>query len=320
MKLRVTATVRKASNAELLMEKIRKVLSPDLLKKPYREENKTNPTFGHCYAASEALYYLLGGKDAGYTPMHGRDPQGIVHWWLRGPGGEILDPTKDQYTSKDQIPPYNVGVGGGFLTKTPSERALAIMDRIRGHRASSEPELRKYSKIKNYSAADAKQEYDEELKVWKATSGEDSPFELRFPGVDKKKVPFLLNEKLFVQKVLLAPVKYLSLEEIQSVYNFAQAVETAEMVQAGKSKEDLFAMNFDFFKDLQTDKDASGKSHNKGESYKHWCGRIEKGEPLLPSILLHANGHYFQIVGQTRLVAGLTNGYLMPCLILYSDK
>lgn len=113
-----------------LIGKIKDALSPDLLKKQYREQNIGNPMFGHCYVATEALFHSL--NDARYTPMRGRDDAGIVHWWLADKHtGEILDPTAEQYTSKGLTPPYAKGKGGGFLTKEPSQRCLKVLHRIR---------------------------------------------------------------------------------------------------------------------------------------------------------------------------------------------
>lgn len=113
-----------------LTQKIRRSLSPDLLKKQYVEQNACNPMYGHCYTATEALYHSLGGQDSGYTPMRGKDDDGIVHWWLRNNStGEIVDLTADQYTSVGKTPPYDRGVGAGFLTREPSKRAQEVMDR-----------------------------------------------------------------------------------------------------------------------------------------------------------------------------------------------
>lgn len=111
-----------------LMQRIKKVLSPDLLKKQYREQNMGNPMFGHCYIATEALFHLL--KDTRYAPMRGRDDAGIVHWWLIDKEtGKVLDPTSEQYTSKGLTPPYANGKSGGFLTKTPSKRCKEVLHR-----------------------------------------------------------------------------------------------------------------------------------------------------------------------------------------------
>lgn len=78
---------------------------------------------GNCYVTSEALYHLLGGKEAGWKPMtikHEND----VHWFLKHKSGLILDPTASQF----DIPPnYLKAIGRGFLTKEPSKRALELM-------------------------------------------------------------------------------------------------------------------------------------------------------------------------------------------------
>jgi 2-polyprenyl-3-methyl-5-hydroxy-6-metoxy-1,4-benzoquinol methylase len=133
------------------INKILRVLTPDLLKRDYVEANKTNETYGHCYAASEALYHLLGGKASGLVPMNGKDSNGVVHWWLRSKDSRVIDPTATQYTSIGLNPPYEAGKGGGFLTKEPSRRAQTIIDRVNGLStgqiapAAIEPEKRKLS-------------------------------------------------------------------------------------------------------------------------------------------------------------------------------
>lgn len=81
---------------------------------------------GNCYAASEALYHLIGGKLAGWTPMRMR-VHNDSHWFLRHATGLILDPTASQFKSP---PDYSQAVGSGFLTKTPSTRARKLMTTI----------------------------------------------------------------------------------------------------------------------------------------------------------------------------------------------
>ena len=89
-----------------------------------------------CYAASEALYHLLGGKAAGYTPVCltlTDDWQALIgtahrtHWYLEDPWGGYLDPTADQFEGK-WVPPYYLGTRKGFLTKRPSKKAQALID------------------------------------------------------------------------------------------------------------------------------------------------------------------------------------------------
>jgi hypothetical protein len=110
---------------------IQKVLSPDLLKPAYITINRDNHMYGHCYAATEALYYLLGGKESGWHPCRGKDTEGITHWWLSNTAGQILDPTVEQYTSVGKKPPYLSGRNGPFLTQQPSKRANEIMARVK---------------------------------------------------------------------------------------------------------------------------------------------------------------------------------------------
>lgn len=113
---------------ESLVRKIQAVLSDDLLKQEYRG-HPDNPTYGHCYAASEALYHLLGGYEFGLGIFRARDQRGVVHWWLQY-GNSVIDPTAEQYTSVGLVPPYIKGKRCGFLTKEPSARAQTIMDRV----------------------------------------------------------------------------------------------------------------------------------------------------------------------------------------------
>lgn len=114
-----------------LIKKIQSVLTDDLLI-PYWQKHKSiedHKLFGHCYAASEALFHMLGGKEAGYVPMRASTPLG-THWWIRDKNGNYLDPTKEQFIHRGFELPYDRGIGAGFLTKQPSKRAQKIIDRV----------------------------------------------------------------------------------------------------------------------------------------------------------------------------------------------
>ena len=113
---------------EILINCIKKNLTPDLLKKPYKELNKNNSMYGHCYIATETLYHLLNNKD--YKPYYGKDENNITHWWLQDTMGTILDVTKEQYTSLNKKPPYLKGRKGAFLTLLPSKRSKILIARI----------------------------------------------------------------------------------------------------------------------------------------------------------------------------------------------
>jgi hypothetical protein len=111
------------------IRKIQKALSPDLLRPAYQDRAKRHPVAGHCYSASEALFHFLGGKPAGLVAFVARDHEGGTHWWLKDKDGNILDPTKAQYTAFGRQPPYATGRAVGFLTKKPSRRAQIVMQR-----------------------------------------------------------------------------------------------------------------------------------------------------------------------------------------------
>lgn len=81
---------------------------------------------GNCYVACEALYHVLGGKAAGWTPMRLSLPDD-THWFLRHASGLILDPSVRQFRT---APDYSKGRGAGFLTREPSKRARALIDTL----------------------------------------------------------------------------------------------------------------------------------------------------------------------------------------------
>lgn len=117
--------------SDSLIDSVRENLSDDLLKPQFR--GQPFPV-GHCYVAAEAIYHMLGGKESGLKPVHLKMPDGVVHWWLETPDGEVIDPTHDQY---DDPIPYEEGRGGGFLTKEPSRRAQELMRRVQSKTASA---------------------------------------------------------------------------------------------------------------------------------------------------------------------------------------
>lgn len=84
---------------------------------------------GNCYATSEAIYHLVGGKAAGWKPMRMKVNDGS-HWFLKHASGVILDVTAAQF-GHDRVPiDYSTARGCGFLTKQPSTRARRLMQRL----------------------------------------------------------------------------------------------------------------------------------------------------------------------------------------------
>ena len=107
-----------------LVEIVRACLTDDLRKQPWR--GNPNPVAGHCYAASEAIWHMLGGMESRWRPANIHH-EGASHWYLvHLDTGEILDPTADQF----QTPvPYSKGRRCGFLTRDPSYRAAVLISR-----------------------------------------------------------------------------------------------------------------------------------------------------------------------------------------------
>lgn len=116
-----------------LINLIKKNLTPDLLSSKWKNSQGVE---GHCYVATESLYYLLKilFPDRKYKPKvlsHRTWPNGLhkgeTHWFLEGTDGKILDPTKEQFN----IPiKYKLSIGCGFLTNKPSKRAKKVIDNV----------------------------------------------------------------------------------------------------------------------------------------------------------------------------------------------
>jgi len=121
---------------ESLIRKIQSALTPDLLKGMWKKDF-SNPMTGHCYIATEALYWILGGPNGKYNPYvlsHKTWPEGLdggeTHWFLKNDKGDILDPTKDQFEGEEIR--YDKGTPNGMMNYPSggSKRAKEIMRRI----------------------------------------------------------------------------------------------------------------------------------------------------------------------------------------------
>jgi len=118
-------------NSRKLIRRIQSVLSINLLKPEFRKviENEYMEliTWGHCYVATEAAYYLFA-KNLGFVPYVVRNGKLGTHWWLQHvKTGKILDPTFPQINNKTI---YKNGHRANFLTKKPSKRCRELLRRI----------------------------------------------------------------------------------------------------------------------------------------------------------------------------------------------
>lgn len=118
----------------LVMGYIADKLTPDIVSKRYREENSSNPMFGHCYHASQALYYLMDTDVL--EQMSAIDYHNEAHWWLRDKiTHEIYDITSEQYYSVNQKPPYPGKKKNWYGWKQrPHQRTLNLMVKVLGSR------------------------------------------------------------------------------------------------------------------------------------------------------------------------------------------
>ena len=110
-------------------------LTPDLLKGRkslmYPNDLLTNKYYGHCYHATQALYYLMDTDKL--VSMSGEDYRGEKHWWLQD-GEKIYDATAQQYYDKDQQPPYSNGKKTSWYgwKGRPQQVSLNLVVRILG--------------------------------------------------------------------------------------------------------------------------------------------------------------------------------------------
>ena len=128
-------------NMCLVMGLIQKNLTDDILKGKkslmHSSDVGTVRYYGHCYHASQALYYLI------YTdklvPMSGEDYRGEKHLWLQH-GDNVYDCTAEQYLDKGQLPPYNNGkksVWYGWKQR-PQQISLNLTIQVLGDRLISD--------------------------------------------------------------------------------------------------------------------------------------------------------------------------------------
>ena len=110
-------------------------LKPEMVSKKYREENLTNPMFGHCYHSSQALFYLM---DTNVLEQRTAiDYHDEAHWWLVDTTNEkIYDITDDQYYHVGQTPPYDDGKKKSWYgwKQRPHQRTLDLMVLVLGDR------------------------------------------------------------------------------------------------------------------------------------------------------------------------------------------
>jgi hypothetical protein len=123
------------TDIELVVASIASNLKPEMVTKKYREENSSNPMFGHCYHSSQALFYLM---DTNVLEQRTAiDYHDCSHWWLVDTTNDkIYDITADQYYHVGQTPPYASGKKKNWYgwKQRPHQRTLDLMVLVLGDR------------------------------------------------------------------------------------------------------------------------------------------------------------------------------------------
>lgn len=126
---------QKTLSISTVISKIRKNLTPDLLKGRW-ETSPDDGASGHCYVATEALYWMVG-KQLGFKPYvlsHSTCPElldeGETHWFLMKDQNVILDATADQFNGV--AIPYHLGKANGMMNHPEggSQRAQVLIKKI----------------------------------------------------------------------------------------------------------------------------------------------------------------------------------------------
>jgi len=126
-----------------VMKLIQDNLTPDLLsgrkKVMYPDDVNKVKYYGHCYHASQALYYLMNTDQLkGYSA---EDYRGEKHWWLQD-GDQVFDVFSDQYHSVGQKPPHDKGKVTKWYgwQERPQQISLNLMARVLKNRLIKDKE------------------------------------------------------------------------------------------------------------------------------------------------------------------------------------
>ena len=113
---------------------VRRHLTSDLLDDKWAPGGESyiegaDPRAGYCNVASQAFYWLMGAKSAGYKGMYLKH-EGSPHWFVKSPTGKVWDLTAEQFATPV---PYGKGRGKYFPVYgyKPSKFSLKLLNRAR---------------------------------------------------------------------------------------------------------------------------------------------------------------------------------------------
>lgn len=120
----------------LVIGLIQRNLSSDLLRYKrlkYPEDKNIVQYYGHCYHATQALYYLMNTDEL--IPMSAEDYREEKHWWLEY-SDRVYDCTAEQYWTVGKLPPYEKGKKTAWYgwKGRPQQVSLDLMVKVLGER------------------------------------------------------------------------------------------------------------------------------------------------------------------------------------------
>ena len=108
----------------------------------YPDDVKTNKWYGHCYHATQVLFYALDTELL--VPMSAEDYREENHWWLQNSeNGRVYDCTEGQYYSVNKIPPHHDGKKTKWYgwKGRPQQVSLNLLIRVLGDRLVSDEKI-----------------------------------------------------------------------------------------------------------------------------------------------------------------------------------
>jgi len=106
-------------NIEYVMKLIQQNLTPDLLASKFRQINQTNPMYGHCKHASQALILLMNTNRLQLM-------KNATHVWVQDED-QIYDVTEDQFYLQGLTPCYNNAM---LACYSPTKKADLLTERV----------------------------------------------------------------------------------------------------------------------------------------------------------------------------------------------
>jgi hypothetical protein len=125
------------NNLKIVCKSIQKNLTPDLIPKKYRLDNKRNKYYGHCHTASACLYLIFRSKNMNlYRVLDAKTSEKLKenfwHWWIFDKNTQkIIDLTSRQYKKQELTKLYRLGEKTGYLGFGYIKKSKLVLEKVR---------------------------------------------------------------------------------------------------------------------------------------------------------------------------------------------